>query len=322
MNFMNQSEHAVRIDNLSYFYRSHWTFKRFKGLQPFSLEIAPGESFGFLGHNGAGKTTTIKCILNLLTPASGRVELFGVDARRLAARKQVGYLPELPYFYEHLTVGELLELYAALAEVPRPGRRERVAEALEQVQLSSERKSPLRTLSKGQTQRVAMAQALVGRPRLLVLDEPFSGLDPLGRKEFTDLLLSLKKSGTTIFMSSHILSDVEYLCDRVSIMAQGRLLGVFSLHEKHDLSRGRFELVLRNMEGLADWLAITAERREVQERFIRYTFSSRSAAQEALQAALAAGAQVESYQFDHERLEELFVRLIKEAEQSGSGGED
>lgn len=309
---------ALRIKNLSYHYRSDWAVKRFLALDRLSLDVFEGEAFGFLGHNGAGKTTTIKCILGLVRPSSGNVEIFGHDNRDPAARAGVGYIPEQPYFYDHLTVTEIMTMYAALVGVPRRDTPQRVAEALETVKLTSKAGSRMRSLSKGLTQRLALAQAIIGKPRLLILDEPFSGLDPIGRKEFRDIFLSLKKDGATIFMCSHILSDVEFLCDRVSIMARGKLQGVFDLAKGPHLSTGTYEMIVREHDArsLAQLSAIAAKV-EDQERFARVTFSSRDAAMEGLRKAIDTGLFVDSYHFTHESLEDIFVRLVAVEESQG-----
>ena len=300
---------AIEIQDLSYAYRSHWLVHTIPGVNGLSLTVHPGESFGFLGHNGAGKTTTIKCLLGLVRPRAGRIKLFGVDARSVASRRLVGYLPEQPYFYDHLSVTELMEMYAVLSEVPRRDRAQRIAEALELTGISGRSKSPMRSLSKGLTQRVAMAQAIVHRPRLLVLDEPFSGLDPIGRKEFVALLLHLKAAGTTIFMSSHILSDVEFLCERVSILKNGTLKGVFELQNLSAMLQGQYELVLD--AGAARCVELGGAP-QPQGNVTRIMFGERAAAEAALAKAISAGLRVESYQFVHGGLEELFVRLVQE----------
>jgi ABC-2 type transport system ATP-binding protein len=286
---------ALDIRGLSYAYANQWTWSRVVTLKPFDLQIEAGECFGFLGHNGAGKTTTNKCILRLITPRSGSVHILGVDHREAQARSQVGYVPEQPYFYDNLSVQELLELYATLVGVPWRERGAAVRTALAAVHLCDREKSPMRSLSKGLTQRVAMAQAIVGSPKLLLLDEPFSGLDPLGRKEFRELLEGLKAQGVTIFLTSHILSDVEHLCDRVSIMAAGELKGVYSIRDMPSLVGGAYELVIRTASGALE-----------SSRYV-----SREEADQALQAALTQGAAIEKFQFHHGNLEDLFVQVVQ-----------
>ena len=220
---------AIDIAGLSYRYPSQWLKSGFQAITDLSLQVKPGESFGFLGHNGAGKTTTIKCILGLIAPTKGQISIFGKSSRQTSARLDLGYLPEQPYFYDSLTVFETLKFYGQLSGIASSDLKSRIDHALASVKLTGRASSPIRALSKGLTQRLAMAQAIIARPKLLILDEPFSGLDPIGRHEFRELILSLKNEGATIFMSSHILSDVESICDRASIMSKGELKGVFDL---------------------------------------------------------------------------------------------
>ncbi|MEO6542971.1 MAG: ABC transporter ATP-binding protein [Nitrospiraceae bacterium] len=189
-----------------------------------SLSVGQGEIFGFLGHNGAGKTTTMKVLLGLVRPTCGRIELLGAPADNVAVHARIGYLPETPYFYDYLTADEFLRFYGRLAGLPREGLQQRVPQLLERVGLMEARHRPLRKFSKGMLQRIGLAQALIHDPELIILDEPMSGLDPIGRKEVRDLILSLRDQGKTVFFSTHIVSDVEMICDRVGILAKGRML--------------------------------------------------------------------------------------------------
>ena len=308
---MTTTAPAIEIENLSYYYKSQWSWRKFCGLKNLSLTVHAGESFGFLGPNGAGKTTTIKCLLGLIRPSTGCARLFGKDCASLESRMTVGYLPEQPYFYDHLTVRETLSLYAALARVERCRIKEAVQEAVDMVKLEDKTASRTRALSKGLMQRVAMAQAVIAKPRLLILDEPLSGLDPIGRKEFADILCEQKKRGVTIFMSSHILSDVEFLCRRVSILSHGELKGVFDLDDVPAMINGRYELVVRNLPGLKAELSPFSDDTVIQDVFLRLYFSDKANAEAALACAIHSGAGVESFQFLHGGLEELFVKLVK-----------
>lgn len=308
---------ALRIQDLSYTYTGDWTRKKTPALKNISLAVEPGESFGFLGHNGAGKTTAIKCILNLIKPQSGAVTIFGKTSRGCESRRDVGYVAEQPYFYDNLTVAELLTMYSTLAGIPHAQQKEAIARTLTSVGLTERQNTPMRSLSKGLLQRAAMAQAIVSQPRLLILDEPFSGLDPIGRKEFRELLCALKQSGATIFMSSHILSDVEFLCDRVSIMVRGEIKGVFPLRnlpEGHlpegNPPSGAFELVLRYDPRINSLFAGLYEKLNSENKFVRLTFNGRDKAEKALALALQQGISIESFEFVHGGLEELFVRLV------------
>jgi ABC-2 type transport system ATP-binding protein len=302
---------ALTIDNVSYAYRGNWSLKRKAALHDLSLEINQGESFGFLGHNGAGKTTAIKCILDLVRPTAGKVTIFGRHSHDPESRTSVGYLPEQPYFYDNLTVAELMSLYATLAGVPHSSRAKAIDRALSRVGIGARLKSPMRSLSKGLMQRVAMAQAIVAEPKLLVLDEPFSGLDPIGRREFRDLLIELHRSGTTIFMSSHILSDVEFLCDRVSILVNGRLRGIYKVSEIPSSKAVTFELIVSGAKIANDSLIKLAMQTQQKEGSVCYIFNERSKAENALRMALEQGACIESFEAHRPSLEDLFVNLVQ-----------
>jgi ABC-2 type transport system ATP-binding protein len=194
-----------------------------------TFEVKRGEIFGVVGPNGAGKTTTLKMLLGLLRPTAGRAFVLGHPVPTVEARRRVGYLPEHPYFYGHLRPLEFLEMCAALCDVPRAGRRRRCLALLERVGLTPALDRPLRKFSKGMLQRVGVAQALVGDAELVILDEPLSGLDPIGRKELRDFIPALRAEGKTVVFSSHILHDVELLCDRVALLINGRLRAVGTL---------------------------------------------------------------------------------------------
>jgi ABC-2 type transport system ATP-binding protein len=216
---------AAELQNVTKVYRRRHLGKLTltPGVDSVSLSIKQGEVFGLLGLNGAGKTTTIKLLLGLLFPTSGVVQLFGQGLPNLNVLNRIGYLPELPSFYKYLTVTELLQLYATLSDLPAERLKERAPRVIAQVGLSSHLKKRLGEYSKGMLQRAGLAQALLHDPELLVLDEPVSGLDPLGLKEMRQLLMDLNKQGKTIFFSSHIISEAEKLCHRVGIIHQGRL---------------------------------------------------------------------------------------------------
>jgi ABC-2 type transport system ATP-binding protein len=222
---------AIRIEKMGKVYRSgFWRFP-FTGLSELDLEVPEGTSFGFIGPNGAGKTTTIKCLMSLQRHTSGRAWIHGVEVPDPASRARVGFLPERPYFYEHLTAGEFLDFYAHLSDVPSPERPGRITRLLERVDLARFRDVPLGKFSKGMLQRAGLAQALIAEPSLLVLDEPMSGLDPLGRVLVRDLILEERRMGRTVFFSSHVLGDVEAICDRVAIVVGGRLRGQGTVSE-------------------------------------------------------------------------------------------
>lgn len=215
---------ALRVVDLTKSFRSGFARRRLRGIEGVSFTVARGEVFALLGHNGAGKTTTIGCLLDLVRPERGEVSLLGRDHRDRAARARVGYLPERPYFFDYLTGRELLEFYADLLDIPRRDRTARVDRVLRQVDMLADAGRRLNKYSKGMLQRLGLAQALLGDPDLLILDEPMSGLDPMGRREVRSLLQELKRQGKTIVLSSHIVPDVEQLADAVGILRDGRLV--------------------------------------------------------------------------------------------------
>jgi ABC-2 type transport system ATP-binding protein len=220
----HDAREIVRVSEVTKDFRPGLGLRRKRVLHGISFGVREGEIFGFVGPNGAGKTTTLKILMGLIRPTSGRASILGHDVRETAFRRHVGFLPENPYFYEYLTGREIVDFYARLSGLPRAGRGERVEGLLEQVGLSHAADSRLRTYSKGMLQRVGIAQALVHDPSVVFLDEPMSGLDPIGRKEIRDLILRLRGEGKTVFMNKHILSDVELVCDRVAIIARGRIV--------------------------------------------------------------------------------------------------
>lgn len=225
---------VVQTSELRKVYRSgFWLAQKIVSLKSFSISVYQGETFGLLGPNGAGKTTLLKLLLGIIRPTSGRGLLLGQPLGDRAAKQQVGYLPENPYFYDYLTGWECLEMVAGLFQLPMATQRQRIPQLLELVGLSqsSARKKQLRQYSKGMLQRIGLAQALINDPAVVFLDEPMSGLDPLGRYQMRQLILLLQKQGKTIFFNSHVLSEVEQICDRVAILSQGELVCSGSLDE-------------------------------------------------------------------------------------------
>lgn len=214
---------VIRTENLSKYFRSPFALKQIPALIDLDLQIEPGEVFGYVGPNGAGKTTTFKLLLGFIRPSRGTCLLWGADPGGIAVKSKVGFLPESPYFYAYLNVKEYLVFCGRLFGLP-PQKLQRTIDALlDQVGLSAQKNKLIKHLSKGMLQRLGLAQALINDPELLILDEPMSGLDPLGRKEVRDMLLRLKRQGKTIIFSTHILADVETVCDRVGILINGRL---------------------------------------------------------------------------------------------------
>ncbi len=223
------SESAIRTAALRMVYHPGLFSRSKVAVHGLDLDVPRGAIYGFLGHNGAGKTSTIKVLVGLQFAVSGQAWIMGTDVRDSRARRQLGFMPENPYFYEYLNAEEMLEFYARLSGMDRAQRIKRTSELLAQFSLQSARKVPLREFSKGMRQRLGLAQAIIHRPPLVILDEPMSGLDPLGRHDVRNIILSLRDAGQTVFFSSHILSDVEEICDRVCLLNQGRKVAEGSL---------------------------------------------------------------------------------------------
>jgi ABC-2 type transport system ATP-binding protein len=233
---------ALRLQDLTKTYRrSHLgrvTLSR--GVSGVSFDVRPGEVFGMVGLNGSGKTTTLKTVLGLLFPTEGSVSVAGHPAGSEAAKRALGYLPEVPYFYKYLTAREVLRFYGRLSEVPRAELEGRIGAALEKVRMKTHADRPMREFSKGMLQRVGLAQAMLHDPAIMIFDEPVTGLDPLGLREMRELLQELNASGKTIFFSSHSISEVEKLCHRVAILVKGKLDRVVERSEWQD-KKGHLE---------------------------------------------------------------------------------
>jgi ABC-2 type transport system ATP-binding protein len=226
------------------YFTGFWRKYPKQALRPLTLTVAPGEIFGYLGPNGAGKTTTLRLLMGLVKPTAGTATILGRSIHDPAIRGQIGFLPEQPYFYDYLTAAELLNYYAQLSGVPAGERRQRITAALDRIGLAKDAvNTQLRKFSKGMLQRVGIAQAILHDPKLVFLDEPMSGLDPIGRHEVRELIASLKEEGKTVFFSTHILSDAEALCDRVAIVANGQLRGVGAVAELTANVGGKVEVI-------------------------------------------------------------------------------
>jgi ABC-2 type transport system ATP-binding protein len=222
-----------------------WRKTQKQALKPLTLSVEEGEVFGYLGPNGAGKTTTLKLLMGLMYPTAGSAKILGRPLDDREMKSQIGFLPERPYFYDHLTANELLDYYAQLSGVDAKQRAHRVDAVLHRVGLPEAKHTQLRKYSKGMLQRVGIAQAIVHDPKLVFLDEPMSGLDPIGRHEVRDLIQSLKDEGKTIFFSTHILSDAETLCDRVAVLNHGEVRGVSVVAELVKEVSGQVEIVFQ-----------------------------------------------------------------------------
>ena len=235
----------VEIENLTKDYEvGFWRKRKVRALDGLSLSVEPRQIFGFLGANGAGKTTTLKLLMRLMFPTAGRARILGQDINDISTHQRIGYLPENPYFYDYLTPREFLDYCGQLFDLDSATRRRRAEELLTRVNLDQKSWSrQLRKLSKGMLQRVGLAQALVNDPEIVFLDEPMSGLDPVGRREVRDLIAALRTEGKTVFMCSHILSDIEVLCDSVAILKKGRLAHAGSLDELRAQESNVIEIV-------------------------------------------------------------------------------
>ena len=216
-------EVIVEARNLAKTYRDFWGRSKKVALKPLDLEIRRGEIFGLLGPNGSGKTTTMKLLLGLIFPTSGEAFVFGKEATDVSKNERIGYLPEESYLYKFLDAEETLDFYGRLFDMPPDERKRRAAALIKRVGLERDRKRQLREYSKGMTRRIGVAQALINDPELVILDEPTSGLDPIGTREMKDLIIELREKGKTVIMSSHLLADVEDVCDRIAVLHQGEL---------------------------------------------------------------------------------------------------
>jgi ABC-2 type transport system ATP-binding protein len=253
---------AIEILDLEKTYHVGFWRKRPKlALRPLRLTIEQGEVFGFLGPNGAGKTTTLKLLMGLVSPTAGTARILGMDFDDPKVKAQIGFLPEQPYFYDYLTAEELLTYYAQLSGVPAKGRSKRVAEMLERFGLTDSARVQLRKYSKGMMQRVGLAQAILHDPRVVFLDEPMSGLDPMGRREVREMIQHMRNEGKTVFFSTHILSDAEALCDRVAIIYQGELRGVGAVADLTSQTQRKVEIIFCSPTVPAELTALGVEAR-------------------------------------------------------------
>lgn len=281
--------------------------KKKASLEGLSMQVEMGEVFGFIGPNGAGKSTTIKLLLGLIFPDSGTARILGKPSSDIEMHRDIGYLPEQPYFYDYLTATELLDYFARIHDLAAGDRKERVEKILKKVGLETARKIQLRKYSKGMLQRVGLAQAILHDPQVVILDEPMSGLDPLGRREVRDIILELKHMGKTVMFSTHILSDAEMLCDRVGVIVGGKLRGVGAPGQIVDMkTQGMeilFELAGPSTAPLLSKATRTGDRYRLQ------------VAEEELYGAIeqlrAAGAKILSVAQVKATLEEFFMNLVE-----------
>jgi ABC-2 type transport system ATP-binding protein len=305
----------LRIERLTKTYRDPLTLKPFVAVEDVSFSLERGEIFGLLGPNGAGKTTTIKLMLGLARPTSGLVRLEGRDPRDPRARRRLGYLAESPCFYDHLTATEYLELCGDLFGIEPGIRRRRAGALLERLGLTAHARKPLRKFSKGMTQRLGLAQALLNEPTLLVLDEPMSGLDPIGRAEVKEMLREERARGATVLLSSHVLAETETICDRVGILSGGKLLETGTVPELVQTGVREWEIVLGvpSAEGVT---ALRSEGLEVEtvgaHAVIRVTDGSKL--QRVLAHLTGHGVPIHAVEPRRETLEEHFVNALRRVE--------
>ena len=278
---------VIETRNLSKIYRDFWGRKKVNALKSLDIEVKQGEIFGLLGPNGSGKSTTIKLILGLLFPTSGRVLVFDKDASETRKNERIGYLPEESYLYKFLSAEETLDFYGRLFDMSAADRKKRVEELIKLVGLSGARHRQLKEYSKGMTRRVGLAQALINDPDLILLDEPTTGLDPIGTREMKDLILALRDQGKTILLCSHQLADVQDVCDRVAILHQGEL---------------------KELGRVSDLLKV----QDVTE--VHATGLSDQAKQEIADVINRHGGQVKSIDNPTATMEELFLNIVRESE--------
>lgn len=299
---------VLRVEKLSKTFRKPFSRRKVEAVRKVSFEVREGEAYGFVGPNGAGKTTCIKMLTGLIFPTAGHATVLGMPAGTPQAMQRVGFLPENPYVYPYLTPREFVELCGRLSGLSGRRLHERTEEVLGRVGMAYASDRPVHALSKGMNQRVGLAAALVHDPALLILDEPMSGLDPLGRRDVRDLIIEQRARGKTVFFSTHILGDVETLCDRVCILRRGEVVVAGPLDELLDRNARQSEVVLENADNaLAARLAEVGTVERTGTR-IAVTVTGEAPKNAVLEMALSAGASVVGLGSKRESLEELFVR--------------
>ncbi len=305
---MSEAEVVLEVKDLRKVFHIGFFRKRVEAVNGASFEVKQGEIFGLLGPNGAGKTTTIKSILRLIFPTAGEIRIFGRDPDDREAMKRIGYMPENPYVYQYLKPIEFLDLCGRLMGISKNDRRSRSEEMIDKVGLRDAVDRPIGKFSKGMMQRIGLAQALLHDPELLVLDEPMSGLDPIGRKEVRDLLLEQRHRGKTLLFTSHILSDVEMLCDRVVIMREGRITAEGRVHDLVASTARSVEIHLSGASGtLKESLRSKGTVVEDAEGRITLRADGNQAAAEILRISNVAGARLEAMIPERQSLESLFL---------------
>jgi ABC-2 type transport system ATP-binding protein len=301
---------AIEIENLTKDYPFGFLhLKKKRSLEGLTMQVESGEVFGFLGPNGAGKSTTIKLLVGLIFPDAGTARILGKPITDIEMHRDIGYLPEQPYFYDYLTAAELLDYFARFHDLTAADRSERVARMLKKVGLETAGKIQLRKYSKGMLQRVGLAQAILHDPKVVILDEPMSGLDPIGRREVRDIILELKREGKTVLFSTHILSDAEMLCDRVGVIVGGKLRGVGAPGELVGMKAQGMEILFELPVGGANAAGIVGKSTKTGDRY-RLQVSEEELFT-ALEQLRGAGAKILSVAQIKASLEEYFMNLIE-----------
>ena len=311
---------AIRTDGLTKHYtRGFWRPRPYAALEDLSLQVDQGEVFGFLGPNGAGKTTTLKLLMQLIYPTSGRAELLGRPVGEVSVRRRIGYLPENPYFYDNLTAEELLVYFARVFGYPPAEGRRRASRLLDEVGIGAERRFQLRKFSKGMVQRVGIAQALINEPEVVFLDEPMSGLDPLGRRDVRELILRLRDRGCAVFFSSHVLSDAEALCSRVAVLVKGRLMASGRIVDLLGERARAWELVVSGVgqEVIDRVMPRLTKATPLGEARFSLELPATMAPEQMVADLVAAGARIVSLNPHRETLEDFFVQQVKATGERG-----
>jgi ABC-2 type transport system ATP-binding protein len=296
---------VLEVENLRKEFVRGISRKRTVAVDGISFAVERGEVFGFLGPNGAGKTTTMKMLMGLIHPSGGKASILGAQIGDLAAKRRIGYLPENPYFYDYLTASEFLHMIGRIYGLDRATRRKRAGELLERVGVAMAKDRAMRGYSKGMLQRVGLAQALMGDPELVVLDEPMSGLDPIGRREVRELMLELRERGKTVFFSTHILADANLLCERVAIIVKGKLRDVGPLGQLLSPKVHRIDVLWQGSEDLREGFA--GEHSSSSEGRV-FVAREQAEVDRFVAAVVAGGGSITQVTPQRETLEELFVR--------------
>jgi ABC-2 type transport system ATP-binding protein len=303
---------AIKASNITKNYKQGMFKKSLRAIEDLSISVEEGEVFGFLGPNGAGKTTFLKVMLNIIYADSGSAQLLGVDIKNPSARREVGYLPENPYFNDSMNANQLLEYYGGFYNMDSNRLNKRRIEVLELTGLNDAAKRPLRSYSKGMLQRIGLAQAILSEPKIVFLDEPSTGLDPMGRRKIKDVILNLKAKGVTVFLNSHILGDVQDTCDRVGIVKNGKLLKVADVT---DLTVDQQSLQVK-IENPTDELiqkvaAKAVACRKIGDHLIEVAIDSPEVTPDIIRLMVELGARIYEVKYQETSLEDIFIKIIE-----------